>query len=95
MEAVLDEITSVIAQMSAAVDRYHDILPEIRKLSAYYGSADWNQDFNDDREGKLPADLKRGILSEDTVYDTLIDHRDMLRQLLDLVSLYIRGGEIE
>ena len=94
METALDDVSSGLAQMSAAVDRYHEILPKIRELSAYYGSPDWNQDFDDDREGNLPADLKRGVLSEDAVYDALNDHRDMLRQLLDLVSVCIRGGDI-
>ena len=94
METVLDDVSSGLDQMSAAVDRYHEILPKIRELSAYYGSPDWDHDFDDDREGKLPADLKRGVLSEDAVYDALIDHRDMLRQLLDLVSVCIRGGDI-
>ena len=95
METVLDDVSNGLAQMYAAADRYHEILPKIRELSAYYGSADWIQDFDDDREGKLPADLKRGVLSEDAVYDALIDHRDMLRQLLDLVSVCISGGDVE
>ena len=95
MESILDDVSNGLAQMSAAVDRYHEILPKIRELSAYYGSANWIQDFDDDQEGKLPADLKRGVLSEDAVYDVLIDHRDMLRQLLDLVSVCISDGDVE
>ena len=95
METVLDDVSSGLAQVSAAVDRYREILPQIRELSAYFGSADWNKDFDDDREGKLPANLKRGVLSEDAIYDVLIDHRDMLRKLLDLVSICVRGGDIE
>ena len=94
METALDDVSNGLAQMSAAVDRYNEILPKIRELSAYYGSADWIRDFDDDREGKLPADLKRGVLSEDGVYDALIDHRDVLRRLLDLVSVCISGGDI-
>ncbi|MBP5717994.1 MAG: DUF4298 domain-containing protein [Abditibacteriota bacterium] len=95
MEAVLDEVRDGIAQLNTAVARYQDLHPTIQELAAYYGSPDWNQDLDDDRAGKLPDDLKRGVLSEDGVYDTLTDHRDILRQLLALVSAYIRSGDID
>ncbi|MBP5718986.1 MAG: DUF4298 domain-containing protein [Abditibacteriota bacterium] len=95
MEAVLNEVQDGIAQLNTAAEHYLELLPKIRELSAYYGSPEWNRDFDDDRAGKLPDDLKRGVLSEDDVYDTLTDHRDILRQLLSLVSAYIRSGDIE
>lgn len=40
-------------------------------LSEYYTSALWKQDFADDEAGLLPQDLKRGVLSEDGVYNLL------------------------
>ena len=40
-----------------------------RALEAYYTSADWKRDFADDEAGKLPKDLKRGVLSEDGIYN--------------------------
>ena len=50
----------------------HSVLsPMIQELSNYYSSPLWLQDLDDDRAGKLPHDLKRGILSEDAVYDLL------------------------
>ena len=95
MEAVLNEVKDGIAQLKTAVVQYQDLHPKIVELSAYYGSPDWKQDFDDDRAGKLPADLKRGVLSEDGVYDVLTDHRDILREMLFLVSAFIRSGDID
>ena len=95
MEAVLDEVTDGIAQLDTALNHYRDLHPKILELAAYYGSTDWHQDLDDDRAGKLPEDLKRGVLSEDGVYDTLTDHRDILREMLSLVSAFIRSGDIE
>lgn len=44
---------------------------ELEELSDYYGSAAWKRDFSADEAGLLPADLKRGVLSEDGLYDLL------------------------
>jgi hypothetical protein len=41
------------------------------KLSEYYGSAAWKRDFAADEAGLLPKDLKRGVLSEDGIYNML------------------------
>ena len=43
----------------------------IRILSEYYGSDEWKQDFADDEAGLLPKDLKRGVLSEDGIWNVL------------------------
>jgi hypothetical protein len=45
----------------------------IEILSAYYGSNDWKQDYADDEAGRLPKDLKRGVLSEDGIWNLLSD----------------------
>ena len=43
----------------------------LAKLSAYLESPEWKTDFRLDEEGKLPKDLKRGVLAEDKIYDLL------------------------
>ena len=40
-------------------------------MELYYTGGQWQKDFTDDEAGKLPRDLKRGVLSEDAVYDFL------------------------
>lgn len=49
--------------------------PERKKLlgelSAYYSSDAWKRDFAADEVGMLPKDLKRGVLSEDGIYNLL------------------------
>lgn len=41
------------------------------ELDAYYQSPQWKRDYADDEAGLLPGDLKRGVLSEDGIYDLL------------------------
>lgn len=39
----------------------------------YYEGGKWRSDFELDEKGLLPKDLKRGVLSEDGVYNFLAD----------------------
>ena len=46
--------------------------PEVlRHLSDYYSSPAWKRDYAADEAGLFPKDLKRGVLSEDGIYDLL------------------------
>ena len=45
------------------------------------------RDYEADEAGKLPADLKRGVLSEDAVYDLLSDYDALEKQLLELSQI--------
>ena len=74
MEQILDEVTEVVYVLSVALENYIAIQDKTRGLIDYYESAQWRQDFNDDAAGKLPCDLKRGVLSEDAVYNLLMEN---------------------
>lgn len=60
MEAVFDALS---ADHSRA-----DLLQE---LTAYYDGGKWKHDYQLDEIGLLPKDLKRGVLSQDGVYNLL------------------------
>ena len=48
----------------------HD-LDKLRLLDAYYTSGEWREDYEADERGELPPELKRGVLSQDALYDLL------------------------
>ena len=53
-----------------------DRLPSlISELEAYYTSGEWKQDFAADEAGLLPKGLKRGVLSEDGIYNLLEEYK--------------------
>ena len=58
-----------------------DYQTEIGRLSEYYEDPDWKADFALDEEGALPVDLKRGVLSEDGIYDALERNRELLEMI--------------
>ena len=43
----------------------------LRLLDAYYTSGEWREDYEADERGEFPPDLKRGVLSQDALYDLL------------------------
>ena len=80
MEQILNEASASVRALSDALEQYSSLLPAIRQLAAYYESPLWRQDFEDDCAGKLPADLNRGVLSEDAVYNLLTDIQSLREQ---------------
>ena len=51
----------------------------VKELAAYYESADWRRDFEADEAGLLPKSLKRGVLSEDGIYELLEEYDEKQR----------------
>lgn len=45
----------------------------LRQLMRYYDSGQWLQDYQLDEAGLLPPTLKRGVLSQDGVYNFLTE----------------------
>ena len=43
----------------------------LSELTAYYESPQWLADYQADEQGVFPPDLKRGVLSQDGIYDLL------------------------
>lgn len=81
MEEILDHANKIINEFESKISELESIQPDIKKLEKYYTGKDWKADFKLDEEGKLPPDLKRGVLSEDAVYDLLERNRELTDQL--------------
>lgn len=75
----ITHMEQILTKAQDAIRTLIELRPQIEELSAYYGSKDWFADYDADRAGLLPPDLKRGVLSEDAVYDLLAQYRDLLQ----------------
>jgi hypothetical protein len=82
MELRLERAATAVMELSAALDKYAAIREDIKSLSDYYGSDLWKQDFADDEAGLLPNGLKRGVLSEDGIWNLLSDAKELDERLL-------------
>ena len=66
-EAVMQEAERLLRDGNSA-----ERLPQLlNALESYYTSAAWKQDLAADEAGLLPQKLKRGVLSEDGIFDLL------------------------
>ena len=86
MENCLDVSAEALGKLSSAAEAYEAALPFMKKLSAYYGSAQWRRDLEADEAGRLPKELKRGVLSEDAVWDLLSENRELCERLAALIE---------
>jgi len=74
MEALFDKSEEVVKRLEAALEDFAELEGDIAELEAYYDK-DWRKDFEADEAGKLPKDLKRGVLSEDGLWNLLEDYK--------------------
>ena len=51
-------------------------------LREYVDSGLWLSDYEADERGELPSDLKRGVLSQDGLYDLLSETDEIFKKLL-------------
>ena len=80
MERRYDWVRHVLRASGACPDRLDSVRGDIQALSQYYEGSLWREDFEADEAGLLPKDLKRGVLSEDGVYDLLSEYDTLKKQ---------------
>lgn len=81
MEEKFDTALEAVSNLDRAMENFENSFLEIEKLIEYYQSELWFEDFEADMNGELPDNLKRGILSEDGIYNLLTDYQ-RLRKLV-------------
>ena len=81
MEKHFERASEVVARLSGALDYFVRIQESIKALETYYGSKEWKKDFRDDEKGLLPTDLKRGVLSEDGIWNLLEEVRELKERI--------------
>lgn len=85
MESYLDEANSAMKNFSDSLERYLNVQSKIHELSEYYSNGEWRQDFEDDEAGKIPHDIKRGVLSEDALYDFLTENDAVIEHAEEII----------
>ncbi len=91
MEERLEQVAAAVKNMSLALEQYEKAQEAKAMLEAYYGSDDWKKDYADDEAGRLPKDLKRGVLSEDALWNVLDDCKELDIRLSQLVTKVLSG----
>jgi hypothetical protein len=90
MERKIILASAAVRELESALAQYRDCQRDIRALEAYLNSEERREDLAADEAGLLPASLRRGVLSEDGIYN-LLEENDELRQSLQ--SLFGRAED--
>ena len=78
MESILNKAVEKMDALEKMIAEYKDFQSEIRKLEAYYTSPQWKEDLAMDEAGKFPEKLKRGVLSEDGIWNALERNQELI-----------------
>ena len=71
MEEYMDALENAL-RLGLALDT-PEMQEKIRLLADYMDSGLWLQDYERDERGEFPSTLKRGVLSEDGLYNLLTE----------------------
>ena len=82
MEAAYDKLVGIVGRLREDLESFGNAAEEIGKLEDYLSSGNWLKDFEADEAGLVPEGIKRGVLSEDGLYDLLQDI-DSLRSMIN------------
>ncbi|MBP3804114.1 MAG: DUF4298 domain-containing protein [Oribacterium sp.] len=81
MEGILNRATQKMDALEKKIAEFEEFQAEIQKLETYYTSQQWKDDFAMDEKGELPDKLKRGILSEDGIYNLLERNKELKERI--------------
>ena len=85
-ESKLDRVTMALSELDAALDEYQRVRGDLDDLREYLDSGQWRKDYEADERGDLPKDLKRGVLTEDAIWDLLEREKEIRDRLVQFES---------
>lgn len=90
MEKILDEFTLRFEKLNEDLEFFDNHIDDYSKLVDYYYSDQWNKDFEDDNKGLIDPKLKRGVLSEDAIFDLIGDCYYTNIKMLEIATKYLK-----
>lgn len=94
MEVLLDQLDELIPQTEQILDRLTESLPNLKTLLDY-SEIIWMEDHRADERNEIPKDLKRGVLSEDAIYNLLYDYRNLAGRMKSITEKIYKPSEIK
>lgn len=73
MEEYFDRLLAAVKSNPYSIKTDEKLGKMLGILTEYYENGQWLSDYMHDENGELPAEIKRGVLSEDGVYNLLYE----------------------
>lgn len=84
MENIMDHQNKLLEGLDKYLEQLDACRADYEELLEYYYSEQRNQDLAEDEAGKIPQDLKRGVLGEDDIFDLVGDYRDTALRMIEV-----------
>lgn len=91
MEQCLDTLSAATRELSAALDKYAEAQNAAQELRTYLSSDEWQKDYEADEAGLLPAGLRRGVLSQDGIWNVMSDCHELSIRMLETATEQLRN----
>ena len=91
MENILDEHQQKLEELNRLLDFFEQHHEEYDRLVKYYYSEQRSKDLEDDENHLIPDTLKRGVLSEDGIYNFMLDHYDTGVRMMETALKMIKA----
>ena len=79
MESYLDTAENALETDPRSILQDAELRKMINELGGYMSNGLWRHDFECDERGELPSDLKRGVLSEDALYNLICEIDELVK----------------
>lgn len=86
MEKILNEQNDLLNKIEKLLDEFESKQDDFSELIKYYSSREWMQDHDLMIEGKIPQNVRCGVLTEDAVYNMLGDHLEKGKRLEEVAN---------
>ena len=90
MENIMVEQEELLRKLKAVLNDLEQHQEDCRALAAYYCSDQREQDLQDDEQHLIPEDLRRGVLSEDGIYNFLGEYYQTGIRMMELALKMIK-----
>ncbi|WP_156806544.1 DUF4298 domain-containing protein [Streptococcus sp. S784/96/1] len=81
MEQILNQSLEQANRLGQALETTQNHISQLETLFAYYGSSGWRKHIELDEKGKIPYNIPRGVLSEDGIYNAILDYRELAQTM--------------
>lgn len=88
MEQYMDEVAQALKNNPEEINNSDELRKKVEILAEYMDSGQWLTDYEADERGELPANLKRGVLSQDGLYNLICEIEERERMKENSMSLY-------
>jgi hypothetical protein len=85
MEEIMERVLKAVKKCDAAFEEFASLEDDLDTLNSYYMDGEWREDYEADEKGKLPKDLKRGVLSEDGLFN-LLEETDRITRAINAMD---------